>query len=196
MKIAFFDFDGTITTRDSLPDFIQHAVGKITYYTGLIRISPMLAAYSLKLIPNQDAKEQMLAHFFKGWEATRFHRVAEAYALQRIDKIIRPLAMKRIRQYLTKGDRVVIVSASMECWLHPWCEKHNIELIATRLEIKNKRLTGKFATKNCYGPEKVYRIKEIYKLNQYDVIHAYGDSRGDKELLEIASKRFYKPFRS
>ena len=70
-----------------------------------------------------------------------------------------------------------------------------MDLIATRLEIKDDLMTGKFLTKNCYGIEKVNRVKEAYNLDDYDCIYVYGDSRGDKELLELADKSFYKPFR-
>ena len=75
-----------------------------------------------------------------------------------------------------------------------WCAKYNLDLIATRLEIQDGKLTGKFATKNCYGMEKVKRIKDAYDLGQYDFVYAYGDSRGDKEMLSIANESYFKHF--
>ena len=80
--------------------------------------------------------------------------------------------MKKIIWHQEQGHKVVVVSASMECWLKKWCEKYSIDLIATRLEIQDGKLTGKFATKNCYGPEKANRIKEVYDLSQFDYIYA------------------------
>ncbi len=62
-------------------------------------------------------------------------------------------------------------------------------------KIKNGIVTGKFSTKNCYGIEKANRVQEVYNFDDYDHIYAYGDSRGDKELLELADESFYKPFR-
>ena len=163
MNIAFFDFDGTITTKDTLADFIQYVVGKPFYYMGLFILSPMLAAYTFKLIPNYIAKERLMIHFFKGRDEIRFQQFAEQYSLKEIDKITRPKAMKKIIWHQEQGHKVVVVSASMECWLKKWCAKCNIDLIATRLEIQDGKLTGKFATKNCYGPEKANRIKEVYQ---------------------------------
>ena len=72
MRISFFDFDGTVTTKDSLVDFIQYTVGKLSYYMGLFTLSPMLTAYTLKLIPNHIAKEKLMSHFFKAWMRTSF----------------------------------------------------------------------------------------------------------------------------
>ena len=51
MKIAFFDFDGTITTDDSLIKFIRFAVGDFKMMLGMFLLSPMLVAFS-KIIPN------------------------------------------------------------------------------------------------------------------------------------------------
>jgi HAD superfamily hydrolase (TIGR01490 family) len=125
----------------------------------------------------------------------KFMQVANEYSLKHIDPILRPKAMERIQWHKEQGHKVVIVSASIACWLKPWCDRNGLELIATKLEIKDGVVTGKLLTKNCYGKEKVNRVKELYNLNDYDYIYTYGDSRGDKELLELADKSFYKPFR-
>ena len=163
---------------------------------GLIRISPILATYILKLTPNHIAKECFVSFFFKGWSSDKFLKIANQYSLNKMPKIIRSKAIEKIKWHQQQGHKVVIVSASIECWLKAWCYENNIELIATKLEVKDKKLTGKFLTKNCYGIEKVNRIKETYDLSQYDYIYAYGDSSGDKELLALADESFYKPFRN
>ncbi len=195
MKLALFDFDGTITTKDSLVEFIQYATGKPTYYAGLLKLSPMLTAYIFKLIPNHIAKEKLIGHFFKGWNTKQFQKLASQYSLEQIDRITRPKAIEKIRWHQEQGHKVVMVSASMECWLRAWCDKYNIRLISTQLEMRDNKLTGKFATKNCYGIEKANRVQESYNLSDYEYIYAYGDSHGDRELLELADESFYKPFR-
>jgi phosphatidylglycerophosphatase C len=194
MKIVFFDFDGTITTKDSLLDFVKYAVGKWNYRMGLFILSPILAAYSIKLLSNSVAKEKLISYFFKGLNSIYFQNIANTYSIEQIDKIIRPEALERIKWHQEKGHKTVVVSASMEYWLNGWCKKNKLELIATKLESKNNRLTGKFSTKNCYGIEKVIRIKENYNLKDYETIYAYGDSKGDKEMLSIADKKYYKYF--
>lgn len=195
-KLALFDFDGTITSDDSLIKFIRFAKGDTAYVLGMILLSPMLVKYKLKLIPNYKAKQLMLSYYFKGMNAQEFQKVAQTFSLEHIDTILRPKAMKKIAWHKEQGHKIVIVSASMKCWLKPWCMKHNIDLISTELEIVDNKLTGKFSTKNCYGVEKENRVKEIYDLNEYDYIYAYGDSSGDKELLTLANETFYRPFRT
>ena len=195
MKIALFDFDGTITTDDSLIKFIRFVVGDTKFIWGMAFLSPMLAAYKLKLIPNYKAKQYMLSYFFKGMSEEEFMRVANEYSLKHIDTILRPKAMEKIVWHKEQGHKIVIVSASIECWLKSWCDANNLDLIATKLEIKDGIVTGKFLTKNCYGAEKANRVKKQYNLSDYNYIYAYGDSRGDKELLTLADESFYKPFR-
>jgi len=194
MNLALFDFDGTITNKDSLFQFVKFAVGKPTFYVGLCYLSPLLIAYKLKLISNQKTKEKFLNYYFKHWKETQFKKVAQDYSASQIDSIIRLDALKRIKWHQQQGDTVVLVSASIECWLEAWCHTQSINLIATRLAFKNNQLCLYFATKNCFGIEKVKRIKEQYDLSQFDHIYAYGDSSGDKQMLELADKAYYQIF--
>ena len=194
-SLALFDFDGTITTDDSLIKFIRFVVGDVKTMWGMFLLSPMLATYKLKLIPNHKAKQWMLSYFFKEMDEQRFLNVAKEYSLKHIDEILRSKAMEKIVWHKEQGHKVVVVSASMECWLKPWCNKNGLDVIATKIEIKEGMVTGKFLSKNCYGIEKANRVKEAYNLSDYDYIYAYGDTRGDKELLELADENFYKPFR-
>ena len=195
IDLALFDFDGTITKDDSLLKFIRFVVGDVRFVFGLVVLSPILVAYKLKLIPNYKAKQKMLSWFFKGMSKKAFFKVANEYSLVHIDKILRPKAMEKISWHKAQGHKVVIVSASIDCWLRPWCEKNGLELIATKLEIKDDIVTGKLLSKNCYGVEKANRIKEIYNLKDFEYIYSYGDSSGDKQMLELAHEKFYKPFR-
>jgi HAD superfamily hydrolase (TIGR01490 family) len=194
MTIAFFDFDGTITSKDSLIGFIRFAVGDRKFLWGMFLLLPMLIRYKLKLIPNDIAKEKMLSYFFTGMDVKKFQKTASSYSLGTMEKIVRTRALKKIVWHQEEGHHVVVVSASMKCWLEPWCNKYDLTLISTQMEMKDGIVTGKFLTKNCHGAEKVNRIKEQYNLNSFQLIYAYGDSSGDRELLALADKSFYRPF--
>lgn len=194
MILAIFDFDGTITKRDSLIDFIQFTVGKNQYYLGLFLLSPILTAYKLKLLPNHTAKEYLFKYFFKNWSEKKFQSIADDYALNKINLIVKQSAISKILWHQRQGHKVIIISASIENWILKWSKFNQIELIATQIEIKNKKITGNFHTKNCYGIEKVNRLKELYNLDQTKYIYAYGDSKGDIEMLDIANEKYYKYF--
>ena len=194
MNLALFDFDGTLTSKDSLSDFIQYAVGKPAYYFGLILLSPVLLVYLSGLIRNDVAKQKLMARYFKGWSFERYQQVANDYSRSEIEKIVRQQAIEKLNWHQQQGDRVIIVSASMEDWLKPWCDSKGVELLATRLMTENGIISGEFATPNCHGKEKVKRVRELLNLSDYDRIFAYGDSSGDTEMLAIADEGFYRKF--
>ncbi len=193
-NLALFDFDGTITTKDTLFDFIRYAVGAKRFYIGLLKNLPMLVAFKLKLIPNDEAKMRLLSHYFTGYEAQKFRDLGQSYALTQIDPIVRKEAKDRLQYHKRQGDRIVVVSASLACWLEPWCQKEGIELLSTQMEISQNRLTGRFATPNCHGQEKVNRIRAHLVLNDYTEIYSYGDSSGDTEMLAVATQGYYRKF--
>ena len=195
MKIAFFDFDGTITKDDSTAKFIRYFVGDIAFIKGIIILLPMIIAYKLKIVTNNEIKKRLITYFFKGIDIIYFTEKAKEFSLNMLDPLIRKKALDRINWHKSNGDKLVIVSASINLWLLPWCKKNKISLLATELEILNNKITGNLISKNCYGPEKVIRILKSYDLLKYDYIYAYGNSRGDYEMLELANEKFYKPFR-
>ena len=194
MTLALFDFDGTITNRDSLADFLQFAVGKKVYYSGIIKLLPVLISYKFNLISNERAKQKLINHFFKGFSLANFQALSEQYGLSQVHHIIRPKAMQKIKWHQEKAHNIAVVSASIENWIQPWCQQYGIVTIATQLETKNQQLTGQFSSKNCYGDEKVNRIRSVYNLQHYNDIYAYGDSEGDLAMLKLANKAYYKAF--
>jgi len=194
-SIAFFDFDGTITKDDSLLKFIRFVVGDIKFLVGLFVISPILFLYKLRFVPNYKAKQIMLSWYFKGMSKENFLQVANEYSLEHIDKIVRKQAIEKLNWHKSQNHKIVVVSASLDCWLRPWCKRNGFELIATQLDFKNAMVTGKLKTNNCYGIEKVNRILEQYNLKEFEYIYTYGDSKGDNEMLSLGNESYYKPFR-
>lgn len=194
MNIAFFDFDGTITKKDSTAKFIRYFVGDIAFIKGIIILLPFIIAYKIKILSNNQIKKKLITYFFKDIDIKYFIAKARDFSLNMLDPIIRKKALDRIIWHKNNGDELVIVSASINLWLLPWCKRNDITLIATELEVVNNKITGNLISNNCYGPEKVKRILESYDLSNYTCIYAYGNSRGDYEMLKIATQKFYKPF--
>ncbi len=194
-SIAFFDFDGTITSKDTLAEIIKFAKGKLNYYTGLLVLSPILFSYKTGLLSNHRAKEIMLQFFFKGTPVNKFENICAEFTKTKLPGLIRQQALHEIDQHKKNNTKVVVVSASPINWVQPWCSKNNIDCIATCLEIKNNKITGKISGRNCSGNEKVKHILNNYKLSDYTKIYAYGDTRTDLPMLSLSTNKFYKPFK-
>lgn len=193
--LVLFDFDGTLTTHDTLSDFIFFSLGKFRGLVGAVILAPVLFLYFTGLMNNAKAKERVLSYFFKGIAADQLNALGQNYVRQRLPVILRPAGLNKIAWHQSQGHEVVIVSASAESWLKPWTQAMKLELIATALEVKDGKITGKFTGKNCHGQEKVRRIQATYNLPDYAQIFAYGDTPGDKPMLALATHPFYKPFK-
>src|SRR5262249_48889542 len=141
-------------------------------------------------------KEALLAALLGGREEDELRRRAAGWAASRLPGVVRPAALGRPRGHRTRGHRAGLVSASLEILLEPWARAAGIDdVLATGMEVRDGRLTGRLAGPNCYGGEKVARLRAL--LGDLDAVelYAYGDSRGDRELLATARHPAYRPFR-
>jgi len=191
-SIAFFDFDGTITTHDSMLELARFSAGSLKYVTGMCLLSPWLVAMKLSLLSKKTAKEKLLRHFFGGMPIKKFEEHCLLFTMQRLPSIIKKEAMAAIQLHLSAQTPVVVVSASAENWVAPWCQQNNLQFIATRLELKNDQVTGKLSGENCNGNEKVSRIKEMFNLADFSNVYCYGDTSGDKMMLQMGTHPFYR----
>jgi HAD superfamily hydrolase (TIGR01490 family) len=174
---------------------IRYTRGNISFLSGFALLSPWLIGMKAGMISNSDAKQKVLRHFFGGIPPEKFRDICESFTREKIPALIRPAAIEKIREYQRNGTTIVVVSASPGNFVYPWCRENQLDCIATRLEIKDKVITGRIEGKNCYGEEKVRRIREKYDLSSFSEIHAYGDSGGDKPMLALATSAYFKPFR-
>jgi len=194
-KLVLFDFDGTITTKDTLIEFVRYYRGHKGYWLGMLSLSPVLMLFLLKVIPNWKAKQFFLSRFFKGEKIDEFNARCLQFCTTKLPALIRPKAKEAIERYRREGVTIAVVTASAENWVKPWCDRYDILCLGTRLEVRDGLITGKFDGRNCHGDEKVCRIREHFNLAEFTEIIAYGDSSGDTEMLELASHGYYKPFR-
>lgn len=193
-RLALFDFDGTITNRDTLWDFHRFVFGSTVFLSKLVFNVPVLSGHMLNIISSQEAKESFLTAFWKGKPAYELELSGAKYC-ERLDQIIRPQAVRAINFHSDNSDTMIIVTASIDEWVRPWALKNGIDnIIATKLDHKSNILSGKISGNNCNGEEKVRRIKEFINLADYDQIFVYGDSKGDRAMLRLGSHgcKFYK----
>ena len=210
-KLYCFDFDGTLTTSDTLLEFIKYAKGKGRFLMVFLMYSPLLVLMKLHLYPNWKTKQQIFAHLFAGMRIEKFDALCRGFAEEN-QHLLRPKGITLVHEALVAGAKVFIVSASIDNWVRPFFEIRNlkgIQVLGTQIEVVDGKLTGRFKTRNCYGEEKVNRISKAlateptpgddtapqdFIRSQYE-IEAFGDSSGDKEMLAFAHQGHYKPFR-
>lgn len=196
MKLILFDFDGTLTTKDSFLEFIKFTHGSWALYLGILLLSPILIGMKLGVISNEFAKSSLLSLYYKGKSHSQLNDLAESFYSTHLSAQLRRKGLEEIKRYQADNQTIALVSASVDIWLKPFAKAMNLILICTEAEFKGDRFSGRFSSMNCIGPEKAKRIRSHFNLDDYEEIIAYGDTRGDREMLELADLSYYKPFRT
>jgi phosphatidylglycerophosphatase C len=192
MDLALFDFDGTITVKDTYTGFIRLVVRPVRKVIGGAMLTPVILANRAGLMSDVTARPIVARVAFGGDAEARARRVGEAYAADVLPALVRPVALERIAWHRERGDRIVVVSASLDLYLDPWCRANGVEVICTRLEVKRGRLTGRCIDGDCSGDEKARRIRAQIDCSRYETVYAYGDTEEDRPMLELADKRFFR----
>lgn len=189
--LALFDFDGTITTRETFVDFVRHATPPVRLALGRLLLLPVYAGYKAGLLPASWVRACVVAFAFTHVPQTRLDQAVARYDAL-LGGLLRPEAMERIRWHQSQGHTVVVVSGNFEAALAPWCARHGLGLIASVLDARNGRLTGRYRGAQCVRAEKVRRIREAHDVSAFAQIYAYGDTHEDHDLLAMAHRRFYR----
>ena len=192
MNLALFDFDGTITTREPMRDFMYRAVPPRRLACGKVLLAPWVAGYRLGLVSGTAARAAIVRFGFAGVALDAVRNHGAAFATDLLPAVLRPEAMARIRWHRDQGDTVVVVSGALDFYLAPWCHAHGLALICSTLEHRDGRLTGRYLGAQCVGEEKARRVRAAYDLACYGNVYAYGDTREDLPLLDLAHRRFYR----
>lgn len=186
-KIVVFDFDGTLTTHDTLLMFLQFVFGTWRFAMGILLFAPLIILMKLKLYDNSKCKEHLFSWFFKGMKYTTFAEYGKRFA-KKVKTVARQDTTKSLAQHRANGDTLYIISASIKEWVEPYCQSLGVTaVLATEAEVDAYgRLTGRFSTPNCYGAEKVRRLLAVEPDRETYHLTAYGDSSGDTEMFALA----------
>lgn len=192
--LAAFDFDGTLTVRDSFNAFLRWRAGALGYLAGMARLGPAALAW----MGDRDLtrfKAAMVRVFLTGVRRAELEAQAEAFAERAAPRLFRPDALETWRRLRDEGARLVIVTASPETVVAPFARRLGADgLIGTRLAFDAEDRVAGLAGLNCRGPEKVVRLKAAFG-DRVRLIAAYGDTAGDRELLALADRGYLRVFK-
>lgn len=193
--LVAFDFDGTLTVRDSFAAFLGWRSGHIGYAHGLARLVPAL----FRWLGDRDRtrlKAEMVRIFLKGADPETLLAEAAQFARAWGPGHLRPDALAAWERHRADGAELVIVTASPEATVKPFADWLGADrLIGTRLMLDpDDRVDGALHGLNCRGAEKVRRLREVYG-EDVRLAAAYGDTAGDREMLAIADRPGFRVFK-
>lgn len=192
MDLALFDFDGTLTTRETFVDVLQAATPRWRTAAARVALVPCVLAYRTGRLSPHGMRSAATAVAFAG-RAARPVRERMRRAARDLVPALECTAMRaRLHAHRDRGDRVLVVSGNYEWLLAPWCEAVGVECLASRLEVRAGRLTGRYDGPQCVGAEKARRVRAHLDVAAYARVHAYGDTAEDHALLALAHVRTFR----
>ena len=193
--VVAFDFDGTLTVRDSFMAFLRWRAGPSRFALGMLRLLPA----SIAEIFSRDRgrlKAAAVDEFLRGAPRDRLEAEARTFAETHSRSLLRPDAVTAWKSWRKERVRLVIVTASPDLLVAPFARGLGADmLIGTQLAFDAQgKVAGGFSTANCRGPEKVKRLKAIFGAD-FELKAAYGDTRGDREMIAAAEIKGYRAFK-
>lgn len=185
--VVAFDFDGTLTSRDTLRLFLNRCAGARRLYGATARHLPSVVR-GLGGGPVRDMAKQRIVHrLLAGRSLEEVQAAASATAQWVQDDLLRPDTLAWLRWHLAREHRVIIVTASIDLYVEPVAAALGVtEVLATRLDVDSSgRLTGALRGPNVRGAQKARLLAAALGPGQA-LQYAYGDSSGDREMLGMA----------
>ncbi|QCO67943.1 HAD family hydrolase [Luteimonas yindakuii] len=189
--LALFDFDHTVTHCDTYSRFLRRVATPEQLAGARWAIGPWLLGYRAGLVSAAAIRRRVTRFAFAGRDAGEIAALAEAYAREELPGLVRPEALQRIEWHRAQGHTLVLVSASLDLYLVPWCVTYGFDVVCNRLEEVDGRLTGRYQPDDC-GPHKVREIRARFDPTAFERVYAYGDSREDRPMLALAHERWYR----
>ena len=174
--LALFDFDGTITTRETLPDFLRLATPPRRLFWGKVLFALPMLAYRCGLLPVRILRSWLIRYAFAGLTRAEIESAGHRFARDILPGLVRPAVQASIDAHRAAGDTVVVVSGGFDVYLAPWCAAQGIDLLCSTLESHDDRLSGRYAGAQCVAEEKARRVRARYDVDAYREIHAHGDT--------------------
>lgn len=192
--IAAFDFDVTITEKDTFVPFLVRAFGFARVFGTFLLLAPDGIKVFLGFSNRDKFKKLLIQKLFIGQSISVLQEAGRLHA-NAILKWVRPAALRRIEWHKNRGDHLVLVSASLDLYLEYIAEELGFnDLLCTRPSHINGIFDGNIVGENCRGPEKVNQLISKYgRLDKFDLF-AYGDSDGDREMLQASNHAFFRAF--
>ena len=192
-KLYLFDFDGTLTYKDTMFLYLKF-YNSAKFNFQFLKHVPLFILLKLKLANAEKVKKSFISSILKGQLKTKIEEKSQQFFEKYYPEIIRENAIEFIQNIDREHTESYLVTASLDIWVKPFAEKFKMNLLATRAEFKKDIFTGNFVGNNCNGGEKVHRIKEALQGKKFDKTIAFGDTSGDKEMLEWANESHFEFF--
>jgi phosphatidylglycerophosphatase C len=193
MSIVLYDFDRTLTNYDTIWSLgIAIANEKQHPIKSVYNFLKYFIKLKFRYISNNDFKKKCAALLLSNEEEKKILEVVEKYVNKRFHKMINVGILTTLQKYRNEGSHIYLVSSNYDFFLKQFIELWGLSgIIATQTEVINGIFTGRLLGEACHGVQKVLRVREKIGETRAREAIAYGDSRGDLELLKYVREGYW-----
>ena len=187
MCLVFFDFDRTLTARDTIfPLGLRLARMGPENGRKTARLAWALFLLKSRILSNHQFKERFCRVLLKGHLEQDVRALSRSFADDHVAPQLNRKMVETLFEHRGRGDEVYIVSSNFRFLLEAMSGHLDINgVIATEAETANGRFTGRLAGFACSGPEKLSRVLARFDTERVKNAVAYGDSADDGSLLQF-----------
>lgn len=198
MKLAIFDFDGTLLNDDTLPvlgrEWLRQKRSRARYYQVLLSVTPVLLKYKAGLIGREAMKGQAFKRFNRIFTGMSRPAVDEFFrqAYPHIRELFNEAVVDEIRLAREQGFHCVLLSGAYIELLKLVSRDLGMDtVLGARLAFRDEVYDHRGETRFVDGAKKRAMLLEAFAGQNVDweQSRAFGDSFADICIIETVGER-------
>lgn len=200
IKYHFFDFDGTITNFQTPDFFVRYCLKSNNNNLRLIIYKSLKNKFINKLVSKlkflKSIRKKIILKLLYNYHYNELIFLSENFYEQIIKPNIYPQSLRKILELKEhKNNSIILVSAGHSLYINHFANEHNIDIvIANQFLFKKGFFTGSIENQDCYGIEKVKRIKKYFRISDnitfLEKSSSYSDCMSDEPLFKFTENSF------
>lgn len=194
MKLAIFDFNGTIFPRETLPfllsEWYKNKYSRLTLIKTFIPLLPLYLTYKFgkTSISKEKMEREAVSKFSKIFSGMSKEEISDFFSLaaESAFKSFNQKVVKKIYWAKKSGYKTVLLSGAFKLFLEKVGEKLGFDCVIGSELILNKGIYKNSGVRIISGSSKLKQLYQEYDSEKVNWAEswAYADSYHDLELLE------------
>lgn len=197
MKVALFDFDGTLYPHETFTILVErlknHPRFKKNYRRFVRNFAPFYIGYKLRLIKKTKMQHKAMEYYIRSFKHNSKHEIEQFFSDVARDMAgeLRDSLVRKIRQLQKDHYYIMLISGAFVPLLEAVFKGFNIDcIVGSEVRYKDDRLDYKSQFERVHADRKIDIIRNHFKGSEIDwkSSEAYSDSYSDLKMLELVGR--------
>ena len=197
MKVALFDFDGTLYPYETFNILMErlkrHPRYNRNYKSFVRRFAPIYFFYKLKLVNKATMQSKAMEYYIRSFKKNSRGEIESFFkevAGDMIDDLRTPL-IRKMKQLKRDNYYVMLISGAFIPLLEAVFQGYDIDcIVGSKINYAGEKLDSKSRFERVYADRKIDIIRQHFAGKDIDWKNseAYSDSYADLKMLELVGK--------